>query len=132
MIPTGREDQIALPQINLSISGYGPNSLRNSQLGSSDVRTQEISIIPQVDGPMSIHTREYTRGRISESARIMEWEYSQGGTYIQGAPITPRREYPGDSSDDNRSHGGWRPPERGRYPNRNGRLPDRGRYPDRD
>ena len=40
MIPTGWEDQIALPQINLSISGYGPNSLGNSQLGSSDVRAQ--------------------------------------------------------------------------------------------
>ena len=27
MIHTSGEDQIALPQINLSISGYGPNSL---------------------------------------------------------------------------------------------------------
>ena len=27
MIPTSGEDQIALPQINLSISGYRPNSL---------------------------------------------------------------------------------------------------------
>ena len=132
MIPTSGEDQIALPQINLSISGYGPNSLRDSQLGSSDVRAQEISILLHVDGLISAPTREYTRGRISESARIMEWEYSQGGTYIQGAPITQRREYLGDSSDDNRSHRGWRPPERGRYPNQNGRPPDRGRYPDRD
>ena len=82
MIPTSREDQIALPQINLSISGYGPNSLRDSQLGSSDMRAQEISILPQVDGLVSTPTREYARGRISESARIMEWEYSQGGTYI--------------------------------------------------
>ena len=31
MIPTGGEDQIALPQINLSISEYGPNLLRDSQ-----------------------------------------------------------------------------------------------------
>ena len=109
MIPTGGEDQIALPQKNLSISGYGPTSLRDSQLGSSDVRVQEISILPQVDGPMSVPTREYTRGRLSESARIMEREYSQGGTYIQGATITQRREYLGDSSDDNRSHRGWSP-----------------------
>ena len=90
MIPTGGEDQIALPQINLSISGYGPNLLRDSQLGSSDVRAQEISILLQVDGPISTPTREYTRGRISKSARIMEQEYSQGGTYIQGAPITQK------------------------------------------
>ena len=27
MTPTSREDQVALPQINLSILGYGPNSL---------------------------------------------------------------------------------------------------------
>ena len=27
MIPTGRGDPIALPQINLSFSGYGPNLL---------------------------------------------------------------------------------------------------------
>ena len=27
MIPTGGEDPIALPQVNLSISGYGTNSL---------------------------------------------------------------------------------------------------------
>ena len=38
MIPTGGEDQMALPQINVSFSGYGPNSLRDSQLRSSDMR----------------------------------------------------------------------------------------------
>ena len=88
MIPVGGEDQIALPQINLSISGYGPNSLRDSQLGSSDMRAQEISILLQVDGPVSVPTREYTRGRVSENMRIREWEYSQGGTYVQSASIT--------------------------------------------
>ena len=65
------------------------------------MRAQEISILPLVDGPVSAPTREYTRGRVLENTRIMEWEYSQGGTYIQGASITQRREYPGDSSDDN-------------------------------
>ena len=82
MIPTGGEDQIALPQINLSISGYQPNSLRDSQLGSSDVRAQEISVLPQVDRLVSAPTRGNIRGRILESARIMEWEYSQDGTYL--------------------------------------------------
>ena len=72
MIPTGGEDQIALPQINLSISGYGPNLLRDSQLGSSDMKAQEISILPQVDGPVSTPTREYARGRISENTKIKE------------------------------------------------------------
>ena len=92
MIPTGGEDQIALPQINLSISGYGPNSLRDSQLGTSDVRAQEISILPQVDGPVSVPTRDYDGGRVSDNTRFVEWVYSQGGTYIQEASITQRRE----------------------------------------
>ena len=87
IIPTSGEYQIALSQINLSISGYGPNLLRDSQLGSSDVRAEEISILLQVDGPVSALARDYTRGRVSENTRIMEWEYSQGGTYIQGASI---------------------------------------------
>ena len=132
MIPTSGEDQIALPQINLSISGYGPNLLRDSQLGSLDVRAQEVSVLLQVDGPVSTPMRGNVRGRISESARIMEWEYSQDGTYLLGTSVSCRREYLGDSSNDNRSYRGQRPPERRRYPNQNGRLPDRGRYPDRN
>ena len=71
-----------------------------------------------VDGPVSAPTREYTKGRVSENIRIREQEYSQGGIYIQSASITQKREYPGDSSDDNdrRSNRNQRPPERGRYP----------------
>ena len=132
MIPTSGEDQIALPQINLSISGYGPNSLRDSQLGSSDVRAQAVSVLLQVDGLVSAPMRGNVRGRISESALIMEWEYFQDGTYLQGTSVSCRREYPGDSSNDNRSYRGQRPPERGRYPSQNGRPPDRGRYTDRN
>ena len=132
MILTSREDQIALPQINLSISGYRPNSLRDSQLGTSDVRVQEVSVLLQVGGLVSTPTRGNVRGRISESARIMEREYSQDGMYLPGTSVSCRREYLGDSSNDNRSYRGQRPPERGRYPSQNGRPPDRGRYPDRN
>ena len=88
MIPTGGEDQVALPQINLSISGYGPNSLRDSQIGTSDMRAQEISILQQVDGPVSVPARDYARGRVSDNNRFVEHEYSHGGTYIQGASLT--------------------------------------------
>ena len=88
MTPTGGEDQVALPQINLSILGYGPNSLRDSQVGTSAMRAQEISILLQVDGPVSVLARDPTRGRVSENTRFVGWEYSQGGTYIQGASIT--------------------------------------------
>ena len=35
MIPSGGEDPVAIPQINLSISGYGPESLRDSHVGTS-------------------------------------------------------------------------------------------------
>ena len=88
MIPTGREDKVVLPQINLSISGYGPNSLRDSQLGTSDMRAQEILILPQVDWPVLVPARDYDRGRVSDNTRLVEHEYSQGGTYIQGTCLT--------------------------------------------
>ena len=83
MIPTGREDQIALLQINLSISGYGPNSLRDSQLGSSDVRAQEISILLVVDGLISSPTRVYQRKNIRKCK-----DYGMG--IFPGRHIYPR------------------------------------------
>ena len=116
MIPTSGEDPITLPQINLSISGYGPNSLQDSQLGSLDMRAQEVSVLPQVDGLACLPMRRDVRGRASESTRIMEWEFSQDGMHLPGTSVSHRREYPGDSSDDNRSYRSWRPPERGKYP----------------
>ena len=88
MIPTGREDQVVLPQINLSISGDGPNSLRDSQVGTSDMRAQEILILLQVDGPVLVPARDYDRGRVSYNTRLVEHENSQGGTYIQGTSLT--------------------------------------------
>ena len=100
------------------------------------MRAQEISILPEVDGPESVPIRDYARGRVSDNTRFMEWEYSQGGTYIQEASITQRREYPRESSEDDntnrRAYREWRPPERGRYQNQSGRLPDQERYPNRD
>ena len=104
MIPKGREDQVALPQINIFISGYGPNSLRDSWIGISDMRAQEISILSQVDGPVSVPARDSVRGRVSDNTMFVEWEYSQGGTYIQGASITQRREYPRESSEEDNTN----------------------------
>ena len=69
MIPFGGEDQVAIPQINLSILGYGPNSLRDSHVGTPAMRAQEISILPQLDGPVSIPVRGPTGGRVSEDTR---------------------------------------------------------------
>ena len=63
--------------------------------------------------------------------------YPHDGTYLQGVSTSNRREYLGDSSDDNRSYRGQRypnergrPPDEGRYPNRDGRPPRRGRSQD--
>ena len=96
------------------------------------MRAQEVSVLPQVDGPASILIRRDVRGRALESKRIMEWEFSQDGTYLPGTSVSHRREYLGDSSNNNRSYRGQRLPESGRYPSQNGRPPDRGRYPERD
>ena len=88
MFPCGEGDQVAIPQINLSILGYGPNSLRDSHVGTPAMRAQEISILPQLDGPVSILTGDPTGGRVSEDTRFAGQEYTQGGTYIQGTSIS--------------------------------------------
>ena len=145
MIPSVGGDPVAIPQINLSVMGYGPNSLRDAHVGTSAMGTQEISILSQLDGPVSIPVRGPTGGRVSEGTRFAELGYSQGGTYIQGASISHRREYPDESSEDNnanrRPYRDQRPPERGRYPaqsgrppkqrDKDGRPPGRGGYPER-
>ena len=46
MLPSGRGDHLTIPQVNLSISGYEPDSLRTSHMRSPSMRVQEISIIP--------------------------------------------------------------------------------------
>ena len=70
MLPSGGGDQVAIPQINLSISGYGPDSLRDSHVGTPATRAQETSILPQLDGPVSILMRDPTGGRVLEDTRF--------------------------------------------------------------
>ena len=70
MIPSGGGDPVAIPQINLSISGYGPNLLRDSHVGTPAMRAQEISISPQLDGPVSIPVRGPTGGGVLEDTRF--------------------------------------------------------------
>ena len=92
MLPSDGGDQVAIPQINLCISGYGPDSLRDSHVGTPAMRAKEISILPQLDRLVSLPMRDPTGGRVSEDTRFAGREYSQGGTYIQGASIS-QREY---------------------------------------
>ena len=63
VLPTGVNEQMPMPHINFSISGYEPESLRDS-------RTQENTTIPQLDGPVSNPTRD--RRRLLEDIRIAE------------------------------------------------------------
>ena len=86
MIPTGGGDPMVIPQINLSISGYGPDSLRNSHVGTPAMMAQEVSILPQLDRPVSIPVRSPPGGRVLEDTRSAGQEYSLGGTNIQGPP----------------------------------------------
>ena len=72
MLQSGGGDQLAIPQINLSILGYEPNSLRDSHIRPSAMRAQEISIIPQLDGPVSLLTRDPIRRRVPEDSRFEE------------------------------------------------------------
>ena len=93
--------------------GYEPDSLRESHIRSPAMRAQDISIIPQLDRAVSLLTRDPIVRRVQEDSRLVGQEYSQEGTYVQGASIPRRREYPGESSDDDnvnrRLYRDWRP-----------------------
>ena len=88
MIPSGGGEQLAIPHINLSTSGYEPETLRGSHLRSPDTRAQGSSVIPQLDGPVSLPIRDPIRRRTPEDNRFGGWEYSQRGTYVQEASIS--------------------------------------------
>ena len=61
-----------IPQVNLSISGYGPDSQRTSHMRSPSMRAQEISIMSQWDGPGSLPMRDPMGRRIQEIPRSTE------------------------------------------------------------
>ena len=71
MLPSGGGDQLAIPQINLSILGYEPYSLRNSHIGSPSMWAQEISIMPQLDGPTSLPRRVPIGQRVQEDSSLV-------------------------------------------------------------
>ena len=63
---------MAIPQINLSILGYEPNSLRDSHVRSPSMRAQEISIMPQLDGPASLPTRDPIGRRVQGRLQYLQ------------------------------------------------------------
>ena len=42
MLPSGHGDHVRIPHVNLSISGYEPDSLRTSSMRSPHMRAQEV------------------------------------------------------------------------------------------
>ena len=68
ILPSGMNEQMPMPHINLSISQYDPESLRCSHTRSHDSKIQET--VPQLDGPVSVRSR--SRRRMSENARIKQ------------------------------------------------------------
>ena len=72
MLPSGRGDHLAILQVNLSILGYEPDSLRNSHRRSLSMWAQEISIMPQLHGLPSLPIRDPVGRRIQEDPRLIE------------------------------------------------------------
>ena len=72
MLPSGRGDHLAIPQVNLSISGSEPDLLRYSHVRSPTMRAQEILIMPQLDGLASLPMRDCIGRRIQEVSRLVE------------------------------------------------------------
>ena len=68
ILPTGMNEQVPMPHINLSISRYDPESLRGSHTRTHNTGIQEM--ILQLDSPVSVPSR--TRRRMSENARIKQ------------------------------------------------------------
>ena len=71
LLPSGHGNYVKIPHVNLSITGYEPDSLR-PLVGtrSPSMRTHEISAIPQMDGPRSLPRREPHRGQMNEVPRL--------------------------------------------------------------
>ena len=70
MLPSSGGGHLAISQVNLSISGYEPDSLRNSHGRSPSMWPQEISIMPQLDGLASLPMRDPIGRRIQEDSRL--------------------------------------------------------------
>ena len=88
LLPSCQRDHSMISQVNLSISGYEPDSLRTSSMRSPSRQAQEVSAIPQVDGPGSLPMRDHIERWMNGIPRPVEQDSSQGGFYEQRAPIT--------------------------------------------
>ena len=72
LLPSGQGDHVMIPHVNLSISGYEPDSLRTSGMRSPSMQAQEVSAIPQVDGPGSLPMRDHIERWMNGIPRLVE------------------------------------------------------------
>ena len=72
MLPSGQGDHIMIPHVNLSISGYEPDSLRTSNMRSPSMQLQEVSTFPQLDGSRSLLMQYPIGRRMHEVSRPAE------------------------------------------------------------
>ena len=102
------------PSLNVNTeSENNSDTSRGSHVRTQEIGLQEILVIPPVERATSSRNRRM----ISENIGIGQ-NYPCEGIYPQGTSTSNRRDYPDDSSDDNRSYRGQR------YPNERGRPPD--------
>ena len=72
MLPSGQGDHVTIPHVNLSISGYEPDSLRTSGMRSPSMQAWEVSAIPQMDGPGSLPMRDHIERWMNGIPRLVE------------------------------------------------------------
>ena len=89
------------PNMSISISEYDSGTLRGSYARPQRLRMQGNLAIPQLDGLPSIPSRN--QGRVTANIRV-EQDSPHDGAYLQATSTSNRREYPGDSIDDNQSY----------------------------
>ena len=70
MLPSGMEGH--LMKLQVSISGYEPDLLRTSHMRSPSMWAQEISIMPQLDGPGKLPMRDPIGRRVHKISRPAE------------------------------------------------------------
>ena len=137
-IPTTQASRSVMPYLNVGElipspniqqeSGNNSDTSRGSHVRTQDRNVQEhLSILP-VERLISSRGRRIVPDNIN-----MAQHHPQEGIHPQRTSTSNRRDYPDDSSNDNRSLRGHRysnergrPPEEGRYPNRDRRPPRRG------
>ena len=69
VLPSSPGDHTTIPHANLSISGCKPDYLRTSGMRPPSVQAQEVSAIPQLDGPRSLPMTEPARGWVDGFSR---------------------------------------------------------------